>query len=478
MTINLDSNNLNNITRRNILSSNRNRIISLPYNFVNFTSQDPFHPIEFLLNKDDKSKGGWISKRYCTYPQELLIHFSEIVNIKQINILINESKIPKMIEFINCIPVGEKNKFIINNNNNTKIIPSKFIYQNIGFIKLSSNKENQYKSRELRKVYLNVNTEYIKLKIHRNYDNDLNMFCQVGIVSLDIYGIKKEIKKKIIIPDENINDENNSKKNDTIESIFDVCFDTDGLDQNFIDEKMDKQTSEKIKELTEEMNKKKENEEYDECKYIKDKIDKIRKIELKIYNLEEQKKEYANKNDFDKAKEIKFNIEKIKNLLEFYLSDNSYNKFKNNKNNNNEESKNNLKNKSFKNNLQFEIVSKSNEDLNNENFVEYDEIILPSVLKRMKKNNNSFDKNGINSGENSYDSFDMKIDEPIEKVPLEDLDNALKAKYELLICFVGEETIRKIFSKFIYYKEEGFDILKTKIKEIISEQKNTSEKNN
>jgi hypothetical protein len=71
----------------------------------------------------------------------------------------------------------------------------------------------------------------------------------------------------------------------------------------------------------------------------------------------------------------------------------------------------------------------------------------------------------------------MKINEHIEKEPLEDLDDSLKNKYELLICFVGEDTIKKIFSKFIYYKEEGFDILRIKVKEIISEQKNTSEAN-
>ena len=59
------------------------------------------------------TQGGWISNRYCTYPQEIFIQFPTMVNIRQINVLINESKIPKMIEFINCIPVGEKNKFII-----------------------------------------------------------------------------------------------------------------------------------------------------------------------------------------------------------------------------------------------------------------------------------------------------------------------------------------------------------------------------
>ena len=187
MSITLETNYPKALTRRNLLSSYRNRITPLTYNFINFTSQDPFHPINLLLEKNNNTQGGWVSNRYCVYPQEILIQFPSMVNIRQINILVNESKIPKMIEFINCIPIGEKNKFIINNNNNSRIIPSEFMYENIGFIKLSSNIESNYKARELRKIYININTEYIKLKIHRNYTNNLNMFCQVGIVSLDFF---------------------------------------------------------------------------------------------------------------------------------------------------------------------------------------------------------------------------------------------------------------------------------------------------
>ena len=296
------------------------------------------------------------------------------------------------------------------------------------------------------------------------------MFCQVGIVSLEFLGTKKEIKKKIIIDDENDNEKNNINNdvNDTIESLFDVCFDIDEIDNKYIDEKMDKQTNDKLKELMEEMNKKKENEEYDECKFIKDKIDKIRKISLKIYTLEEEKKEAANKNDFDKAKEIKFNIEKIKKLLEFYLSDNNTYNNQNNKN---------ILNKKNKNNNN--VFKKNQQEINNEEFMEYDEIILPVVLKNLKINNIKSLNNSRNySGDNSYDSLDnINLCEPIIKEALEELDNNIRNKYELLICFVGEDTLRKIFSKFIYYKEEGFDILKIKVKEIINEQQNTSEAN-
>ena len=475
MSISLEENKSKLSIKRNILSSYKNRIAPLEYNFVNFTSQDPSHPINYLLNNKN-TKGGWISNRYCTYPQEIFIQFPTMVNIRQINILINECKIPKSIELINCIPVGEKNKFIINNNNVSKLIPSEFMYQNIGYIKLSTNVESNYKARELRKIYININTEYIKLIINSNYPNNLNIFCQVGIVSLDFLGTKKDNPKKkeekINIP-ENIE---NNKINDTIETLFEVGINTDEVKEDFIDEKMDKETKDKLKELIEEMNTKKENEEYDECKLIKDKIDKIRKIALKIYTLEEEKKEYVNKNDFDKAKEMKFNIDKIKKLLDFYLKDKSYNKkIEEEKNNDN----NNLNNKPLNNiNNRKSFVSENPNELNNENFIQYDDIIIPVVMKKLKKNNNSFIKSGNNSGENSLDSFDnIKENEPQEKEPLEELDDNLKSKYELLICFVGEDTLRKIFSKFIYYKEEGFDILKIKVKEIINEQKNTSEAN-
>ena len=457
MSIALEGNNSKTIYKRNIFSAYKNRISPLEYNFVNFTSQDPSHPIDSLLNNNNNNnknpQGGWISNRYCTYPQEILIQFPTMVNIRQINILINECKIPKMIELINCIPIGEKNKFIINNNNISKIIPSEFMYENIGFIKLSTNIESNYKARELRKIYINVNTEYIKLRIHNNYPNTLNMFCQVGIVSLNFLGTKKEIKKKeknILSENnnnENTNNNNTNNINDTVESLFDICINTDEIKENFIDEKMDKTTNDKVKELIEEMNKKKENEEYDQCKLIKDKIDKIRKISLKIYTLEEEKKEYVKKNDFDKAKELKFNIDKIKKLLEFFLLDTNYNKSKEEENKKSHGRNNNNLNdrKSF--------MSYNQKELNNEDFMEYDDIIIPVVMKRLKRNNNSFNGSGNNSKENSYDSFDnIDINENIEKEALEELDEKIKNKYNLLICFIGEDCLRKIFIKFIYYK--------------------------
>ena len=90
--------NRNILTKRKILSSYKNRIASLDYSFISFSSQDPTHPINLIKNDlNGPLNEGWLSNRYCAYPQEILIKFPYEVNIRQLNILINESKIPKKL---------------------------------------------------------------------------------------------------------------------------------------------------------------------------------------------------------------------------------------------------------------------------------------------------------------------------------------------------------------------------------------------
>ena len=473
----------NPLIKRKILSSYKNRITTLDYNFISFSSQDPTHPINSLVPTNINSKNeGWLSNRYCTYPQEIMINFPNGVNIRQINILINESKIPKKIEIINCIPVGKRNKVLINGDKKVKLVPSDFMYENIGFINFSSNAENNFKSRELRKVYININSEYLKLKIHQNYNNNLNMFCQVGIVALSFYGQKRELQKKRKISPQN----EKNKTTDIDESNFDICFNGEGLDEKVVEEKLDTQTIEKIKELTKEMNIKKENELFNECKFIKEQIDKIKKISLKIFVLTEEKKEFANKNEFEKAQEIKNDIEKVKKKLEFYSSneykyeENKFRKTKQNEKINNKNSNNKTTNKFFginKNNQNINVSQSQQLDLNMDEFLDYDDIIVPSLKHKLKKNNLSLNQSFQFNG-NSFDSLEnTKEIEQQEPKPLEELSEVLKNKYQLLILIVGEEVIRKIFSKSMGYRKEGLQSLNKKIPEILNKESDTKEAN-
>ena len=483
--------NPNILFRRKILSSYKNRITTLDYNFVSFSSQDPSHPIHSLLEiPHSENNEGWVSNRYCTYPQEFLIKFPTEVNIRQINILINESKIPKKIELINCIPIGKRNKFMINRDKNVNLIPSEFMFENIGFINFSSNAENRYKLRELRKIYINVNTEYLKFKIHQNHNNDLNMFCQVGIVSLSIFGQKREkkLKKRKISP---LNEKNLINNSDE-ESLFEICYNGEGLDEKVIDEKLDTKTNEKIKELSQEMDLKKQNEMYDECKFLKDKIDKIRKISLKMYVLEEEKKESAKRDDFDRAQEIKTSMQKVGKLLEFYSSDAyKYNeniksnipkiKIENN-NNNNVSYRNKIEDiKSHNMNKKNERINVSQShqqhELITDDLLDYDDIIVPSLKNKLKGNNISMNQSLLNNAGNSFDSIENTREFDQEIRPLEPLSDNLRIKYELLIRVVGEETIRKIFSKCMGYRKEGLKYLKDKIPDILNSKSETKEAN-
>ena len=128
-------------------------IVLLPYYFKkNSTLEDPSFPLKNLEEKNI-SNGGWISQQNCTYPQKIIAKFDKYVDIKQINILINEKKIPTMIKFINCIQLEDSES-------NTK---GKYRYEDIGYIKLSSNEDTEYSSREFRKIKVNVyNTNRIK----------------------------------------------------------------------------------------------------------------------------------------------------------------------------------------------------------------------------------------------------------------------------------------------------------------------------
>ena len=487
--------NSNIFLRRKILSSYKNRVTPLDYNFISFSSQDPYHPINSLIKAlNPKNNDGWVSNRYCTYPQEFMIKFPTEVNIRQINILINESKIPKKIELINCIPIGKRNKFLMNGDKNINLIPSDFIYENIGFINFSSNAENKYQLRELRKIYININSEYLKFKIHRNHNNNLNIFCQVGIVALDIFGQKKEKKLRLkkISPMKEKNISNNSDE----DSLFEICLNGEGLEEKDIDEKLDTKTNEKIKELNKEMDKKKQNEMYDECKFIKEQIDKIRKISLKMHILEEEKKESANRNDFDRAQELKADIQKVGKLLEFYSSnDYKYKEKEKSKNINNKskfDTNNNTMNLS-QNRIEdnkFLYMERKNEKINVSqshqqqdllalDLLDYDDVVIPTVKNKLKANNLSMNQSLFNNNiGNSFDSIDNSkdFDQP-EIKPLEQLNDSFKSKYEILIKIVGEETIRKIFSKSMGYKKEGLKFLKEKIPEILNAKSDTDETN-
>ena len=484
-------------SNENEKSSKEDPMISLLYSFKkNITSQDPFYPLSNLISKHNTY--GWQSSRFCSYPQEIVVDFHSYVNIKLINLLMHEKKIPTIIEFVNCIPkmIGEKNLY---NNNNIY-----YANKSIGYIKLSSNEETNYKARELRKVHVDIFTKRLKLILHKNYSNSFNLFCQVGIISMNFLGY--------VIPQEI--DMENEKLNYS-KSLLDEDF--DDLDDKIIFEKMDQNSKEKLKLLINDLNEKRRREEYEECKIIKNKIDILKKLSMKIYQLENYKNQFSERNDFENSQKFKIEIEKLKKRInsdDFEVNENiNNNKFntintdlllKNNFNNNYNDGagkilykkiRNNNINKMNKNNYNYNYnnsikLSQSQLDMLNNSENNYDDVVLPTIQKKINTNLSSI--NIINNSSNSYenvnsinsvgaaDSFKDK-DEKFnlkELPPPEDMTEDAKTKFKILIDLLGEDIFKKIFSKHIQYKVMGFQELNKIVTEKIIEIKGTTEETN
>jgi centrosomal protein CEP104 len=261
----------------------------LKYRLIEASSEDPDHPLYELMR--GTSSNGWMSVRFCTYPQEIIIQFLTPVNLKQINILSNEKKITSMIEFYSYYPSTSVNGGATYPDiyNNYKRVT----FQKLGYIRMDTNSRTNYKAREFRKVFINTNCIYLKLVLQKNYLNKYNVFNQVGIISIDFFGIPFLLGKSDLYLRESL-------KN------FDLT-----------EEDLDDVSQEKIKILKGQQEEAIRNEDYDEAKRLKISIDKIKHIGRKIFELETQKKVYVNNEDFDNAKIMKFEIDRLKSSLKF-----------------------------------------------------------------------------------------------------------------------------------------------------------------
>ena len=459
----------------------------LPFRMVSSSSEDPDHPL-FELTKGNKGKG-WCSSRFCSFPQEIIIQFPIPVHITQINLLLNEKKIPMMIDFYSYYNLND-----INCAKSAKPHFSQF--EKIGFVKPSNNSKSNFKARELRKIYVDTQSTYFKMNFHQNYPNKFNFFNQVSLNEIEFIGntVKLKLSKNLVLED--------NKENNNTNIIVD-------------DEELDLMSKDKIKEFKKKMEEAIQLEDYDECKSIKSNIDNVRKIGQKIYSLNQKKKIMVQNEDFDTAKLLKGEIDKLKIQLQLINqrerkiaaikedikeNEEDVNKFNNvditpNNNivdkstmlNSNEIDNSNKVTKPIENTnmnetmsynqyscdlsvmidpankrndklmkIKYLNISKSQKELLGEDLLSYDEIILPTILKKINPNHSSdaLEESGI-----------------ADKGELEPLDPNLEKKYGILLQYIGEDGLRMLFSKQILWKEEGFDNLNAKMESIFSDQK-------
>ena len=192
---------------------NRNRIPDeeesrkwqkIPFRIVHVSSEDEEYSVRELLNRTPFSRG-WLSSRFCNYPQELLIEFPKPIKMREIQFLSHQYSIASKIEIFILPPQSEK-------------------FKKIGYLSLDSNERSNFQARELKTVYTDYICVRVKFNLLKCHQNSHNIYSQVGLIGLSILGEFPNIN--------NINEKNN--------------FDTEKLEDEMI---YDPATLKRLKDL-------------------------------------------------------------------------------------------------------------------------------------------------------------------------------------------------------------------------------------
>ena len=464
-----NNNNINETKKQDILEKD----VKLNYNIIESSSQDNQHPLREL--KKGLAGHGWQSSRFCQYPQYMYVQFSQPVLIKRIDMVLHETNISSMIKFYSYVP-KDKDEYISNYKQ------AKYDY--IGFIRTDNNERSNFEARESRKIYINSKSLFLKLEFEKNYFNNYNLFNQIGILKLEFFGD--------YLPYIGGSNKNNRL---ILKHALEKKYEND----------MDLETicGQQLNELKKQMNYNIEIENYLECKEIKKKIEKVRLYGKRIFDLEEEKKLAINNEDFSKAIEIKnivdkmkINLQNIDNIIITPRLNESNLKF-------NDVDNQNLPARKFSNipielnntpaisnSYEFSVVNESVQSTLNDNnnifissnrknnnatisnnfiqqkkiipenlFGSYDDTILPTILKRL---NHEETKQENELGE-------------AEKGELEPISPKILEEFNLIAKIIGEENMRKIFSKQILWKEEGLKYFIEKTDEILKKNNNSND---
>ena len=266
----------------------------LKFRIIGASTEDPEHPLFSILSQ--KPTEGWNSVRFCLFPQEVLIQFTKPVRLRQINIVLHETKIPSKIDIYHFFP-KQYNDFFADYNTLT--------YEKIGYVIPDSNMKSDYKARELKKVFLNENCLYLKLVFHKPHINIYNPFNQVALITMTCLGFD--------FTPNNIDTFYPNRNKDL--NYFSNNMDAYIPNPDINDNELDDVCINKIEELKLQVDNAVKNENYDHAKVLDELIKRIRLLGIKIKNLTDIKVRAIEISDYDTAKQMKNEIERIREII-------------------------------------------------------------------------------------------------------------------------------------------------------------------
>lgn len=152
--------------------------------------------------------------------------------------------------------------------------PAEIKFKKIGYFYFNSNEKSNFQSRELKTVYLETPCSYVKLVLNKCHVNKLNVFNQVGLIALSIFG--------------------EPLLNNTPDSKV-------PYQQLEYETKLDKETLEHLRDLERALETAERSEDYGEAKKLNDAIRNLKRVGVQLQKLEERKKIAVANKDYDSA---------------------------------------------------------------------------------------------------------------------------------------------------------------------------------
>ncbi|XP_069676060.1 centrosomal protein of 104 kDa isoform X2 [Periplaneta americana] len=132
------------------------------------------------LNAHGPTVVGWQSAHDCAYPQELILQLHSTATVQKIQVLAHQYLIPEKLELWAGNDVDDAE---------VQSSPTTAHFEYLGFITLSDNQNTGFTSRELKSVTVpSCVARYLKLRLHANHPNSLNVHNQVGLIAINVLG--------------------------------------------------------------------------------------------------------------------------------------------------------------------------------------------------------------------------------------------------------------------------------------------------
>jgi len=158
----------------------------LRFTVVHCSSTDGSHPVtnlEAYERAGDAIRGrrGWRSDREPRYPVEVGLQFEGRARLRTIELLAHECLVSQFCEFFVGSPVG-----VLSGPRASQYHDC--VWTKLGYTRFGSNRQSNYKARELRTVQVDAGGHFLRLRFHKPHPCALSAHRQVALRALSVLG--------------------------------------------------------------------------------------------------------------------------------------------------------------------------------------------------------------------------------------------------------------------------------------------------